>query len=217
VIESERDKTDLPWPHWMLRYVGSDDQDAMEDLIWSVGGSPPYGGVSYEEAAAVYELIEEYTSPGAASVEAYDRVKSFVSGNPHPELAIEIFRCADEIQSAPETYGGATVERGLALSRKAGHRGAEASFLAFEAGLHYRAGDLVTARARTLEALDKFLVAADEDPAYEKRVKQTAQNAVAFTAMGGDRDTARSLLHKLAGVIDPAAADQLRRSLDGGR
>lgn len=210
-------KTDLPWPHWMLRYVGSDDQDAMEDLIWSVGGSPPYGGVSYEEAAAIYELIEEYSSPGAASVDAYERVEPFVSGKPSLELAIEIFRCADEIQSDSQGYESDPVERGLALSRKAGHRGAEASFLAFEAGLHYRAGDMATARDRTLEALDKFLVAADEDPAYEMRVKQTAQNAVSFTAMSGDPDAARTLLHKLAGVLDPAVADQLRRSLDATR
>ncbi|MEO6444856.1 MAG: hypothetical protein ABIZ91_01560 [Gemmatimonadaceae bacterium] len=210
----ERDKTELPWPHWMLRYVGSDDQDAMEDLIWSVGGSPPYGGVSYDEAGAVYELIEDYRGPGAASRESFERVQPFVAADPVRQSALEIFRYADEIQSAPESYGQRPVARGLALARAQQHRGAEASFLALEAGLHHRANDLPAARDCTLQALDIFLMMADEDPAYAKRVMQTAQNAVSFTAMAGDVDAARTLLHKLASVMDPAASEQLRRSLD---
>jgi hypothetical protein len=211
---TEPDHTNVPWPHWMLRYVGSGDEGAMEDLIWSVGGSPPYGGVSYEEAAAVYELLEAYRGPGAASPAAYDRVKPFVARDQTRDMAIEIFRCADAIQSAADSYGSEPVARGLALSRKAGHRGAEAGFLAFEAGLHYRNGDVSKARDRTLEALDIFLGAAETDSAYEKRAMQTAQNAVSLTAMGGDRTRARELLHKLAGVIQPSAGEQLRRSLD---
>jgi hypothetical protein len=55
VTADDPDYTTLPWPHWMLRYVSSDDPEAMSDLEWSVGGSPPYGGVSYDEASAVYD------------------------------------------------------------------------------------------------------------------------------------------------------------------
>ena len=214
--ESEHEKTKLAWPHWMLRFVGSDDEDAMEDLMWSVGGSPPYGGVSHEEASAVYELLEDYRGPGAASADSYDRVRPFTSIDPARQLAIEIFRCADEIQSKAASYEMSPVERGLELSRQAGHRAAEATFLAFEAGLQYRMGNLSAARDRTLEALDAFLSAADEDPVYEKRVRQMAQNAVSFTALGGDRVRARALLQNLAGVMDPTAGEQLRRSLDAG-
>lgn len=217
MAESEREKTDFPWPHWLLRYVGCDDREAMEDLIWSVGGSPPYGSVSYDEAAAVYELLEDYRGPGAASADAYARVRAFIAGNRSREMALDIFRCTDEIQSDAANYGHAPVERGLALSRELGHRGTEGCFLAFEAGLNHREGDVQAARARTLEALDIFLAAADEDPVYEKRVKQTAQNAISLTAMSGDRDAARKLLHKLAAVLDPAMATQLRRSLDAVR
>jgi len=217
MAESEREKTDLPWPHWLLRYVGSDEQEAMEDLIWSVGGSPPYGGVSYDEAGAVYELLEGYRGPGAASADAYAKVRAFIAGNRTREMALDIFRCTDEIQSDAADYGHAPVERGLALSRELRHRGSEGCFLAFEAGLYHREGDLPTARARTLEALDIFLVAADEDPVYEKRVKQTAQNAISLTAMDGDRDAARELLQQLAALLDPAMAEQLRRALDAGR
>lgn len=214
MTDSELEKTEVAWPHWMLRYVGSDDEDAMEDLIWSVGGSPPYGGVSYDEASAVYDLLEEYRGPGSASGTAYDRVESFVGSDAERKLALDIFRCADEIQSEAASYGMQPVQRGLALSRQAGHRAAEASFLAFEAGLRYREGDLAAARDRTLEALDIFLAAAEEDPVYAKRVRQTAQNAVSLTAMSGDHARARELLHGLAGVMDPAAGEQLRRSLD---
>lgn len=216
MTDSEQDKTDVAWPHWMLRYVGSDDEDAMEDLIWSVGGSPPYGGVSYEEASAVYDLLEDYRGPDAASAESYERVQPFVATDPDRRRALEIFRCADEIQSQAASYGMEPVRRGLALSREAGHRGAEASFLAFEAGLHYREGNVTAARDRTLEALDIILAAAEEDPVYEKRARQMAQNAVSLTAMGGDHGKARDLLHGLAGVMDPIASEQLRRSLDAG-
>jgi hypothetical protein len=217
VSTNERERTDIPWPEWMLRYVGSDNPDALDDLMWSVGGSPPYGGVSYEEAAAVYELLEEYRGPGAASDEAYEAVDPFIEKDKNRKTALEIFRCADQIQSDSESYGQGPVERGLALAKKSGHRGAVASFVAFDAGLQHRAGNLPAARDRTIEALQIFLALADEDPVYEHRVKQTAQNAISFTAMSGDLDTARTLLHKLGSLIDPGAADQLRRALDSRR
>jgi hypothetical protein len=41
--------------------------------VWSVGGSPPWG-VSYDEAAAVYELIEDYQGIDTASSESYTAV-----------------------------------------------------------------------------------------------------------------------------------------------
>jgi hypothetical protein len=216
MTEDERNKTEIAWPHWMLRYLGSGDKEAMEDLIGSVGGSPPYGGVSDEEASAVYDLIEDYRGPDAASAASYERMQPFTAGDAHRQRVLEIFRCADEIQSDSARYGAAPVKRGLALSRQAGHRGVEASFLAYEAGLLYRSGNLPAARDRTLEALDVFLEEADEDPVYATRVRQTAQNAVSLTAMGGDQKMARELLQNLARVIEPAAGEQPRQSLGTG-
>ena len=32
------DPTTIPWPYSMLRYLGTDERGALEDLIWSVGG-----------------------------------------------------------------------------------------------------------------------------------------------------------------------------------
>ena len=54
------DRTTIPWHIWLLRYMATDDESAFEDLIWSVGGSPPYGDISYEEAGAVYDLLQEF-------------------------------------------------------------------------------------------------------------------------------------------------------------
>ena len=209
------DPTTMPWPYWMLRYLGTDDPGALEDLIWSVGGSPPYGGVSYEEAAAVYELIEDYTGAGAAAEESYAAVLGFLEPGSEPALTVELFRCADAIQSDSGGYGPDPVQRGLALSRQLGHRGAEGSFLSFEAGWYIRQGDDASARDLTLQALGMFLVLAEADEAYAKRVSQSAGNAVSLTARTGDVDGARKLLGDLADVIDPDFAEQLRQAVGG--
>jgi hypothetical protein len=207
------DPTTIPWPHWMLRYLGTDDPGALEDLIWSVGGSPPYGGVSYEEAAAVYELLEDYTSAGAAADGSYSAVLAFLEPGSEPALTVELFRCADAIQSNSETYGPEPVQRGLELARQLGHRGAEASFLSFEAGLHIRQGDDATAAGLTKQSLGTFLELAESDEAYAKRVGQSAANAVSLTARAGDVEGARKLLGDLADVMDPDFAEQLRQAL----
>ena len=60
-------RTALPGPHWMLRYIGTDDKDALNDLVWSAGGAPPYSGISHNEASAVFDLIEDYMGAGQAS------------------------------------------------------------------------------------------------------------------------------------------------------
>lgn len=207
------DPTTIPWPYWMLRYLGTDDGGALEDLIWSVGGSPPYGGVSYEEAAAVYELLEDYTGEGAAADESYAAVLAFLEPGSEPALTVELFRCADAIQSNSESYGIEPVQRGLELARQLGHRGAEAGFVAFESGWYILQGDAVSARDLTLQALGIFLELAEGDEAYAKRVGQTAGNAVSLTANSGDVDGARQLLADLGEVIDPDFAQQLRQAL----
>jgi hypothetical protein len=205
--------TALPWPHWMLRYIGTDDQQALYDLVGSVGGSPPYGGISYDEAAAVCDLIEDYVGPGEASAAAYSRVETILDDAPERKRVLDLFRCTDVVTSSPYTYGADTVECGLALARQLAHSGAEATFLSFQAELHHRAGDLPAARLCTMDALAMYLELADEDPAYEHRVQQSAQNAVSFTARAGDKPAARKLLQQLGDLIEPAAAEQLRLSL----
>jgi hypothetical protein len=209
----EAERTERAWPYWMMRYVGSDDRQAMEDLIWSVGGSPPYGGVSWEEAEAVYELLEAYRGPGAADEAHYDKVRATIPSRPDRLVVLDIFHCADQIQSRPDSYGREPVDRGLALARQVGHRGAEATFLSFEAGWLFRAGDVAAAADRTVQALEAFLELADGDPVYEKRVEQSAQNAVGLTARSGDEARARELLQHLVHVLEPDVAEQLRRGL----
>ena len=208
------DPTTTPWPYWMLRYVATDDAGALDDLIWSVGGSPPYGGVSYEEAAAVYELLEDYRGAGAASDGSYAAVLAFLEAGSEPAVTVEVFRCADTIQSDPENYGLDPVERGLQLSRQLGHNGAEASFLLFQAGWYIRQRDDVSARDLTRQALEIFLELAEADEAYATRVGQSAANSVSLMARAGDVDGARNLLASLADVMDADLAEQLRQALD---
>src|SRR5687768_4890621 len=99
-----------PWPHWMLRYVASGSTQAFSDLVWSVGGSPPYGGVSWDEAGAVYALLESYQGAGNAEPEAYRAVETCVSADESKRLTLEVFRIHDSIASAPEHFGASEVK-----------------------------------------------------------------------------------------------------------
>jgi hypothetical protein len=213
MMDAAADPATIAWPEWMLRYVATDDQGSLEDLMWSVGGSPPYGGVSYEEAAAVYALLEDYHGPGTASDASYQAVHAFLKPHSRPALALETFRCVDAIQSDDEGYSLEPVHRGRDLSRQLRHDGAEAGFLSFEAGWHIRQGDDESARRLTRRALEMFLPLAEADEAYAKRVSQTAVNAVSLTARTGNLDAARELLNDLAEVMEPEYAEQLRLAL----
>lgn len=54
-----------------------------------VGGSPPYGGISYDEAAAVFELLEDFRGPSQASDASYSKVESFIEGRPECVHALD--------------------------------------------------------------------------------------------------------------------------------
>lgn len=200
---SKEERTSRPWPFWLLRYIVADDPESFEDLIWSVGGSPPYGGVSYDEAAAVYELIEDYRGPGEASEASYAKVEAFIGDRPERLRALQAFRANDEITSSPDSYSMDPVRQGAEIAEALDHAGLRAVFQAYEAGLLIREGDEQGARRLTLDALKQLLPLAAEDAAYAKRVAQLAQNAVALTARTGDLDTARKLQEQLADVLDP--------------
>ena len=125
------ERTDTPWPVWMLRFIATDAPSALDDLTWSVGGSPPYGGVSYDEASAVYDFLEQYRGPGMAPQSAYDAVLRLAGDKPDAVDVLDIFRCYDEVTSSPDSFAAEPVERGLELCRKVNHTGAQATFLAF--------------------------------------------------------------------------------------
>ena len=193
----------LPWPYWMQRYIATDDEQAFWDLVWSVGGSPPYGGVSYEEAKAVYDLLEDYRGAGEASPASYAAVKMFAKGHQERLDALEAFKINDEITSAPESFGADVAARGSRLAAKIGHKGLKCVFLAYEAQVTHRNGDVGRARDLTIDALKLGLLLAAEDAAYGKRVAQLAQNAIALMAMSGDRAGALHLQTQLADLLDP--------------
>jgi hypothetical protein len=173
------------------------------DLVWSVGGSPAYGGVSYDEASAVYHLIEDYRGPGMASPTLYTRVEQYAKGDSERLDALKAFRINDEITSAPDSFDTDVVARGSRLADKLGHDGLRCLFLAYEGELAHRAGDLAHARDVTIEALNLGLAVAAEDPAYAKRMAQLAQNAVALTGLAGDSAGAARLEAQLAELLDP--------------
>jgi len=191
--------TSNPWPEWMLRFIASGDDQAFWDLIWSVGGSPPYGGVSYDEATAVYNFLD---GPDRASPAKYEALKKIIASNPDRLSVLEIYRLHDRITDEPDSFAATDVEAGHALAEKLNHDGVRGLFLCYGCDLANRNGDLPKARDLTVEALRIFLKLADQDPVYAFRAAQTAQNTVSLTALCGDEEAARKLHEQLKPVLE---------------
>jgi hypothetical protein len=194
--------TEDPWPGWVLRFIASDDQEAFSDAVWSVGGSPPYGGVSYEEAEAVYDLLESYTGPGMAEKETYEAVRRFVRNDPYRSAVLDLFYVNDQITSDPGNYTAQMVAKGLALAEQVEHAGMQGTFLSYQSGLAHSHGDLDTAIEANMRGLQLFLQLADEDEVYAMRAAQCAQNAIALAQLNGDMARARQLYEMLGPILD---------------
>lgn len=194
-------KADLPWPHWMLRFIATDDQDAYEDAIWSVGGSPPWGGVSYEEAEAIYHLLEDYRGPGTAKAKYYRAARARLKNSPEREAVLDLFELNDQITSNPDAYGADVVARGMVLCKQVKHDGMLGTFLCYQSGMAYRNKNLPEALQANWQALQIFLRLADGDPAYARRAAQCSQNAISYLALSGDRAGALQLQEKLASIL----------------
>ena len=197
----DADPTTIPWPHWMLRAVATGDDQAMWDLIWSVGGSPPYGGVPYDEGKAVYDLCENYRGPGMAPEATYARVGEFCGDDVERQNALEAFRSNDQITSNPDTFSAASVAAGSELAERADHDGLRCLFQLYEAQVALRTNDTGRALESTMTALRKSLELASNDEAYSMRVAQAAQNAVSLTHLSGDTEGAQRLREQLSGVM----------------
>src|ERR1041384_1329849 len=208
---AENPDTSKAWPYWILRFMVKDDDEALEDLVWSVGGSPPYGGISYEEAAAVYQLIEDFRGKGLASPVRYKAVRKFIKGHAERERALDLFECYDKIVSASETYPREVAARGLDIARSIGEPAAIGLFKLFHAQVLTREDHNGEAAALTVEALDDLLVASQKDPGCSHRVEQAAQNAVTLTALAGDMAKAIELLESLSEVLPTQTVAELRR------
>jgi tetratricopeptide (TPR) repeat protein len=189
----QADKSSIPWPSWMLRYVSSGNERAFDDLIWSVGGSPPYGGVSWKEAEAVYKLLEEYRGPGEASANAYDTLMGLIRGKADALRAVEVFRLHDRISSNSETYEDRDLTQGEQLALAAAHQGLQTYFQLLRAGLAYRNGEIPEAARQTSAALTVLQALILKDPVYTDQLMKAAKNSVSFAALDGDFAFARTV------------------------
>jgi tetratricopeptide (TPR) repeat protein len=192
-----RDRTSFGWNWWLLRYMASDDKTAFNDLVWSVGGSPPYGGISYEEAGAVYDLLESHLGPGSMNQSFYRKVERMLANQNDRLDVLHLFGCYDRIASAPDNISVTDVEEGLKLATKIGHAGVMAYFRSLQAELYFRNGDIQYAREIIEKVQPVFTVLAIRDAAYSSRAISTMKNAVAFTALDGDFSGARVMLDRI--------------------
>ena len=208
--DSEND-TSKAWPYWMLRHMMADDDQSFWDLVWSVGGSPPYGGISYEEAEAVYKLVENFRGKGVATPAHYEAVRKVLKGQAARQRMIDLFHCYDQIVSDSEGYSRALADQGLSIARAMKEPAAIGLFQLFQAGVLTREGKNAEAAALTLEAMDPLLEAAAADEAYGHRALQAAQNAIALTALAGDVRKAAKLLDDFSELLPQEAQMQLRR------
>jgi hypothetical protein len=140
-------------------------------------------------------------------------VERLLGAAPERKQVLNLFKCADALHSAPENFGSEAVARGLVLARQLAHRGAEATFISAHAELQYRAGDLQSAHQSMMEALAIYLELADEDSVYARRVQHAAQNVIAYAGNGGNHARAAQLLQQLGELLEPVAAEQMRRAI----
>jgi hypothetical protein len=204
-----------PWPDHMLRYIASEDQNVLNDLIWSVGGSPPSGGISYDEAGAVYELVEQYYGHGlkTAPKSAYDKVRKFLKSDRKKLNTLDLFQCYDHIVSSQNTFSKKEVDHGLSLCKKLGHTPALMYFLSLLAEVLYRDGNIGKAKDILVDILPTYMYEASQDVVYSARAVAAVQNAISFTAMDGDFPAARQMLDKLGHLISPGAREQISLAL----
>jgi tetratricopeptide (TPR) repeat protein len=186
--------TDIAWPHWMRRYIATGSDEAYHDLIWSVGGSPPYGGVSWKEAEAVYKLLEEgYRGPGTASQDLYDGVRATIGQDREKALTLDAFRLHDRIASEPDTFGSADVDAGTQVANKLGDAGLAAYFSLLASEHAHRDGDAARAKQLTLATFVQLGPLAKTDPAYGAPLGKACINGASFAVLDGDFATARVL------------------------
>ena len=187
------DQSALPWPYWLTRAILANGEQAWMDAVWSVGGSPPYGGVSYEEGAAVYELLEAYRGPGMASSGAYDAVAAHLGGDPAGVLALEVFRLHDAIASRDSPHATREeIDAGRALAEDLRDPPALLYFELLD-------GDLAIQEERITDAKERFVACAGglhalamEDPIYVPRLADVMVNVASLSVSDGDFDTART-------------------------
>jgi hypothetical protein len=190
-VAATEDPSSQPWPHWVMRYIGANNQQAYWDAITSVGGSPPWGGIGYDEAGAVYNLLEQYMGPSTASDSAYDAVAAYLAGRPDDVLALEAFRIHDRIASNPEAFMEEDVAAGMELARQLNHPGVACYFALLQSQLFYQRNDVKAAKEQLFEVLQPFIMLAMIDPVYIEQVLKAAQNAASFAVMDGDIENAR--------------------------
>ena len=184
----------LPWPYWLTRAILANGEEAWMDAVWSVGGSPPYGGVSYDEAAAVYALLEAYLGPGMAPSSAYDAVATQLGGAPDSVLALEIFRLHDEIASREVAHATRDeIDAGKALAQDLRDPRAALYFELLD-------GDLAVREERITDARDRFIACAGtlnamavEDPVYIPRLVDVMVNVASLSVRDGDFEVARTM------------------------
>jgi tetratricopeptide (TPR) repeat protein len=193
---------DISWPHWMRRHIAVGSEESYHDLIWSVGGSPPYGGVGVQEAEAVYQLLEEgYRGPGTANEALYRTLQGLIGKDREKTLTLQAFHLHDRIASDPESFTGADVSAGNTVARELRDDGLIAYFELLAAQLAHRSGDIGRAKELTVDSFTRLSRLTLVDAAYVVPLGKASLNGVSFAVMDGDFATARALapLAKSAG------------------
>ncbi len=212
-MSQKTDKTLFAWPYWLLRYIASGDDEAFNDIVWSVGGSRPYGDTSYEEASAVYDLLQDYIGQGMASESSYEAVGRYIKDKPERLDALEAFHCHDRIASSPTSYSEQNVVSGIRLGEKIGHKGVWAYFITIQSQLLYKSGEIAQALELINVAIQIYVSFAMNETVYTKRLISVANSLIYFTAIEGDFTLARILLTQFSKMYYTGLLDELRNML----
>jgi hypothetical protein len=191
------ERTEVKWPFWMVRYIVADNQESLDDLIWSVGGSPPYGNVDYDEAEAVYELVEGFMGAGRSKEKLYAKVEKFIINKPLEFKAIEAFRIYDRVASNSEGYTLNDLRIGNEEAVNVVDEPLNSYFNLLKAQLMYNSGNLVEAYDLADKSVNPLLRFAQSDKVYLNRLSQALTNTAIFATLNGDLAEARRCAFEL--------------------
>ncbi len=195
-----------PWHEWLLRAVGANTEQAINEAAAAMLLAGQTGELSTEAAQAGADLLNEFFGPGMAPANRYAHLLGLLRGNDAGRMAVETFRCFDATVSSSPDVDIMTVTQGLILAQKAEHAGARAFFAFVLADKDHAEGRHADALALALPSLDRLDKLARADAGYREQLAKAAISTHKYALHGNPELAAKVMLDYREVISEYSAA-----------